>query len=236
MTAVGIGSDGGNWTVDEIKRVGAALALIAAPLLLTVGFAIHPAEEDSGAAQLQVIVDNTERWDVAHCLILAGTVLFIPAVLALARLIGGRGAWYGLVGAALAGIGVVFVGALVGADALAPSAFADVPAAQRDGLAPGIQAVIDLKGNMPVVLLFFGLPLGLLVLGIGLLVTRTAPRWSAIFVATGAVVLGVIVGNQVLAVGSALLLVGLGSIGVQELRRGAPAAATRIGERSPATS
>lgn len=209
-------------STESIKRIGTGLSMILAPLLLAVGFAIHPAEKQSGAEQLQMIVDNIGRWNAAHLMILASLVLFIPATLGLMRRLRRGGAWFGLIGGALASIGVVFFGALVGVEALATSAFADVPADPRAGLAPGVQAFIDSKGLIPVVYLTAGLILGLLVLAAGLFVARTAPRWTSMTIAAASLVMlaSLVVNDLTIgAVGAAVLLVGLGAVGLQTLRR-----------------
>jgi hypothetical protein len=171
---------------------------------------------------LQVIVGNIARWNTAHILILAGLVLFIPAVLGLMHLLRRRGAWFGLIGGALAAIGVVCLSALVGVDALATSAFADVPADQQAGLAPGVQAIIDSRGAIPVVYLAVGLILGLIVLAVGSFAVRAAPRWASVTIEVASVVLlASLVGNNVKigAVGAAVVLVGMGAIGLQTLRQ-----------------
>lgn len=207
---------------ESIKRIGTGLSMILAPLLLAVGFAIHPAEKSNGAEQLQVIADNIGRWNTAHILILASAVLFIPAVLGLMHLLRYRGVWFGLFGGALAGVGVVCLGALVGVDALATSAFADVPADQRAGLAPGMQAIGDAQGAIPVAYLSAGLIFGLIVLAAGLFVTHTAPRWASVTIEVASLVLlASLVGNneKIGAVGATVLLISLGALGLQTLRQ-----------------
>jgi hypothetical protein len=60
-------------STEAIKRFGIGLSMILAPLLLGVGFAIHPwgtQQTTSGAKQLGVIVATSGRWDLAHVLIL----------------------------------------------------------------------------------------------------------------------------------------------------------------------
>lgn len=229
-------------STEAIKRIGTGLSMILAPLLLAVGFAVHPAEKTSGAEQLQVIVDNIGRWNAAHILILASLVLFIPAVLGLMRLLRRSGSWFGLIGGALAGTGVVFLSALVGAEALATSAFADVSADQRVGLVPGVQAIINAQGAIPVVYLGTGLILGLIVLAVGLFAVRAAPRWASVTIEVASLVLlASLVGNSVKigAAGAAVLLVGLGAVGLQTLRQTDEAwetPPTRSGEIEPAHS
>ena len=210
-----------NRSVETAKRIGTGLALILAPLTTLIGFASHPDEAGSGAAQLQAIVDNYARWNFAHIAFLISGALFIPATLGLMRLLRERGAWFGLAGGILSGLGIVFLGAQMGVDALATSAFATLPPDQRAGMAPGMQALLDLGGATPVVTLTIALTLGLFVLACGLFVARTVPRWTSVAIGIGALLQGsLVVSTDLLLprVSAVFLVIGLGAIGLRELR------------------
>ncbi len=51
-----------------------------APLLLLVGFAVHPLEPNSGAEALAMIAENPGRWNAAHLAFSFGIALSVPAV------------------------------------------------------------------------------------------------------------------------------------------------------------
>jgi hypothetical protein len=99
-----------------------------------------------------VIGDDVARWNAAHILFAVSMALAIPAVLGPVRLLGRRGAWFGLVDGTLAAVGVAFFGIFIGVE-LAMSAIASVPLEQRARLQPGMQALIDFGGPLPVVLI-----------------------------------------------------------------------------------
>jgi hypothetical protein len=217
-----------NRSVETVKRIGTGLALILAPATTLLGFAIHPDDAKTGAAQLQVIVDNYARWNLAHIAILFSAAFFIPATIGLMHLLRERGAWFGLIGGILSGFGIVFLGAQMGVDALATSAFAALPPDQRAGLVPGMQALLDLGGATPVIAFTVALTLGLFVLACGLFVARTVPRWMSVAIGIGAVLQGSLVVSPDLLlprVSAVFLLLGLGAIGLRELRGDAAAAA-----------
>ena len=87
------------------------------------------------------------------------------------------------------------------------------------GLDLGMQALVDLEGALPVVFLGLSLNLGLIVLATGLFVTRAVPRWRSVAIAGASLVLvGGLFNNPIGAVGAAVLLVGLGAIGLQVLK------------------
>ncbi len=209
-------------STESIKRLGIGLSMILAPLLLTMGMAIHPPSGSSGAERLAVVVATSGRWILAHILILVSLALLIPAMLGVMRLLQQRGAWFGLIGGALIGIGVVFFGLFIGLEALVPAAFASLPADQQAGLAPGMQATFEAKGAL--VMVYLG-PLsvhsGFLVLAIGLFVARVVPRWLSATMGVGALfeLVFTFMGTMIGVVGAALLLVGLGAIGLQVLKQ-----------------
>jgi hypothetical protein len=204
--------------VEATKGVVGGLSMLLAPLLLLVGFAIHPPEPRSGAEAVEVIVDDPGRWNAAHIAFSFGMALSIPAVGGLVRLLGNRGAWFSIIGGLLAAVGVVFFGVFLGVE-LAMSAMVSAQIERYGGLELGMQALVDLEGALPVVLLGLSLNLGLIVLATGLFVTRAVPRWRSVAIAGASLVLvGGLFSNQIGAVGAAVLLVGLGAIGLQVLK------------------
>lgn len=147
--------------------------MLLAPLLLLIGFVIHPPEPHDSAQLLDVISVNTARWNAAHLMFGLSMVLSIPAVVGLVGLLehGGRGGGFGLIGASLAIIGVIFLTLFIGIE-LAMSAIASVPMEQHAAIEPAVQALVDFKGPLPVVFMGLSLNLGLFVLAVGLISMR----------------------------------------------------------------
>ena len=204
--------------VEATKGVVGGLSMLLAPLLLLVGFTIHPPEPRSGAEALEVILYDPGRWNAAHIAFSFGMALSIPAVGGLVRLLGNRGAWFSFIGGLLAAVGVVFFGVFLGVE-LAMGAMVSAQIERYGGLDLGMQALVDLEGALPVVFLGLSLNLGLIVLATGLFVTRAVPRWRSVAIAGASLVLvGGLFSNPIGAVGAAVLLVGLGAIGLQVLK------------------
>lgn len=204
--------------MEVTKRFVTGLSMLLAPLLLLVGFAVHPPEPRSGAELLEVIANNASRWNAAHVLLSISMVLSIPAALGLVDVLGHRGAWFGFIGGTLVAIGVVFFGIFLGVE-LAMSAITSVPAEQRAGLEAGMQALIDFEGPLPAVFLGLSLNLGLVVMATGLFIGRAVPRWTSVVIAGASLVLvGGVFSNPIGAVGAAVLLVGLGAVGLRVLK------------------
>jgi hypothetical protein len=67
-----------------------ATSLIVGPALMSVGDLFHPAESWAAAAQVAILAETASRWYVAHLLLFAGMLLFIPGILALTTVVGTR--------------------------------------------------------------------------------------------------------------------------------------------------
>jgi hypothetical protein len=146
-------------------------------------------------------------------------VLSIPATLGLMDLLEhSGGAGWGFIGGSLVIIGVIFLSLFIGVE-LAMSAIASIPVEEHSGIEAAMQALIDFNGPLPVVFVGLSLNLGLFVLGVGLLSTRAVPRWTGVAIEIAALVLvGGLFSNPIGAVGAAVLLVGLGTIGLEVLK------------------
>jgi hypothetical protein len=82
----------GGTSVEASERFVTGLSMLLVPLLLLVGFTIHPPKPQSGTEALVVIGDDVARWNAAHILFVVSMALTVPAVLGLVRLLGRRGA------------------------------------------------------------------------------------------------------------------------------------------------
>jgi hypothetical protein len=134
------------------------------------------------------------------------------------RLLGNGGAWFGFIGGLLAAVGVVFFGVFLGIE-LAMGAMVSTPIERYGGLELGMQALVDLEGALPVVFLGLSLNLALIVLATGLFATRAVPRWRSVAIAGASLgLVGGLFSNLIGVVGAAVLLVGLGAIGLQVLK------------------
>jgi hypothetical protein len=113
---------------------------------------------------------------------------------------------------------VVFNSAFVGVE-LATSAAASASTGQYDGMEHWMGAIVDFKGALPVVFVGLSLNLGLIVMAMGLFVTHAAPRPACILIAAASTALiGGLFSNSVGAVGAAMLVVGLGTVGLRMIK------------------
>jgi hypothetical protein len=205
--------------MTELKRIGPGAALIAAPLALLVGFAIHPAEKSDALGEVQVLAANTARWNLAHLLLLIGAALLVPAAFGLAQRLAVRGR-AATIGVLLVGAGSYGVAALMGAE-FAMANVGGLAPAERTGAAPLIHRIYNMDGLVAVGWAGMLLIVGLLVLGVLLVRHGTAPRWASALVVAGSLLLGGGFVNPVAgAVACAVLVLGLGAHGIDTLRDG----------------
>jgi hypothetical protein len=101
---------------------------------------------------------------------------------------------------------------------LVPSAFDTLPEEQFSQMLPGIGALFDYRGWLVLIWFLPLLPLGFVVQGIGLLVGRALPRWQAILIVAGSLLLANPDIDLISLAGSILLTITLVPLGYQIIR------------------
>jgi hypothetical protein len=167
----------------DYRTLVAAASLVAGPLLMTIGDLLHPEERMAPVEQIAILVDDASRWYLAHLLLFAGMMVFIPGLLALAALTAARQPAVGYVARILMLVGVaaiasVFVGEmLVGRfvlDGADPAAAAALLGSMFSG--PILAAV------GPAMLAFF---VGTVAFAVPLMRTGGTLRWAAALILIG---------------------------------------------------
>lgn len=165
-------------TPGRLQERGGALALTAGSVLVAVGLVLHlpGAPEDAGLTR--AIAEQPSRWLAAHLLGALGLVLLAAGVARVARVARGRGAALAAAGALTASVGATLL-------ALGDSAHGSVAYALAGRVDPAAALEIEKAffGN-PAVAALSGagmlLPLGILLLGAGVLRARLVPRWAGV--------------------------------------------------------
>jgi hypothetical protein len=172
----------------RVPAVGwlAAAVMVAAPALIVAGNGLHPVVDgQSASALLDVVAAGPARWLIAKLTYAAGSLLLIVALASVVRL---RPGGVVLVGSVLAGIGT-------GCNALSQAlfgytAYAAVRVPVDRSAAAALLDGFDGLGPAALPVSFVSVPvmvLGLLVVGVGLLVTRAVPRVTAVVLLVGVV-------------------------------------------------
>lgn len=166
-----------------------AAAMVAAPLLIVIGNALHPVvAANSVDALLDTVAASPGRWILAKVLYAFGSLLLIPALGSVVR-ISPRPAV--LIGAVLAGIGT---GCNVMSQALTGyTAYSVIDLGIDRGAGAALLTGYDKLGAAGLPVSYAGVPvllLGMIVVGVALIVNRDVPRTAAILLLVGTVAAG----------------------------------------------
>ena len=203
----------------HFRKMIAGCCMVGAPLFALAAFVVSPALHTDAGRQVAAFAADRDGLLLAALLSLAAVAFSIGAVLGLMHMLRERMAAYGHVGGAMALLGLVAYAAQFGALMLAWQMVADgvqpTDVAAWDGLVSATAGVLVLQA-----LVWLG-TVGFVVLAAGLYMARAVDWWMAALVAIGSlgIALAAPVGSIAVGIaGAALLLVGLGSIGMMVLR------------------
>ena len=203
---------------NNFRRTVVGLCLIIAPLLLLLGDIIHPAGAEGAAGLLNIMAEHPGRVETASLLTIFSSVFFVPALVGLLYLIRDRGVVLGHIGVGLALIGIVGHAVWAGFQVVLLGFIQS--GVDREQLS-AILGGGPLNVGFVIVMLMFlgGFFLGLILLSISLWRSRVAPLWVAACIIAAIVwfftPLGTIMPGEI---GGALVLIGLGWIGLKVLR------------------
>jgi hypothetical protein len=205
---------------QHLRKTVAGACMLLTPLLFLVAFVIEHERETKAGATLRTAADSLDRFYIANLVATIGLVLAVPATLGLMHMLRERRPAYSGLGGSLALLGVF--ASMVGQGV----AFVIWEMARNGADSASNKAVIDGVINdagtvLPIYVLGYVGCVGVVVLAAGLYMARVVDWWMALFLAAGIVCINVAVPAGLLAlaiVGAALMLVGLGSIGLMVLR------------------
>jgi hypothetical protein len=204
----------------HLRKTIAGACMVLAPLLFLVAFVVSPKIETKAGKMLSVAADHVDRFYIANLVATIGLMLVIPAVLGVMHMLRERRPAFSGIGGSLALIGVF--ASLVGQGV----AFVMWEMARHGADSAANTSVLhavthDTGAVVPIYVLGYIGCVGVVVLAAGLYMARVVDWWMALFFAAGVVCINIAFPAGMLAlaiVGSALMLVGLGSMGLMVLR------------------
>ena len=211
-----------------------AVALVSAPLLWVVAELVSPKLHSDAAQQLAAIAGHADRWFGYTALLVLGTILFVPATLALMRLSRAGSPRLTVVG----GAALVFGTVIAVGDSMSQLMTWQMvaPGADRSQMA----ALLDRFDNAGGAQLFFGpggiaFVIGTVLLTVALIRTRNVPVWASVAFLIGMVgqFMGFVASSiPVILVGNVVLLVALTAAAVRLWRSEDEVAEAPAGERA----
>jgi hypothetical protein len=175
--AAAAGADG---SAQRVRRALLATSLVAAPLLIAVSKFVAPTVDFTDPSNVvAVAAAEPGRWQVYELMAMFGTLLLLPAVLAAAELVRHRRPGLALAAVLVAGSGAVVLGGLF----LRTWSLAAAEGVDPEALATFWEQSDQLSGFVAVGPFVFLLPIGMIVLAVGLWRSRAVPVWVAALLA-----------------------------------------------------
>ncbi|MGV8969793.1 MAG: hypothetical protein ACOH1J_05020 [Microbacteriaceae bacterium] len=162
-----------------LERWGFSAALIGAPalyLIAQVMLVLMPREE----TLFKTLAIHSDVWLISHVLLVAWLVLLIPSVWVLWLMLSRAGWLYRAIGALLASVGIVANAIILGLDFV----FGSI-ASLDETVSRSVHEIVTTTVLAPLDQLDTALPLGLIIISIGLYRTRAVPAWLVLFLLAG---------------------------------------------------
>ena len=188
---------------------------MVAPLLFLVDNLLHPEEyaRDNEVRQLAEIAENYDRWQLAHFIGFLAILGFVVAALGLAFLVRRRMPRAGLVGGALALLGLMCFAAIIALDGFTWGVLGEVSARTGDTRvsAEALRDIQQSEWSLQFYVPALSFAVGMATLAVAAARSGAVPAPAGYLLALGAVLAGtegVIVSNAYYVIGAAVLLAG----------------------------
>jgi hypothetical protein len=198
--------------IETIKSKGFAISIIAFPLMLLIGFLMHPnllrLEALQTVEQLVGRFHNQPMYHFGHFIVMFSVPLIMTMLCGTMNILQGKamqlGFWGGIIGLFGAFILAVDKGALC----LVLSAFETLPEAQFQALVPSLSVIVNKAGLLWVVWLLPLLPIGAAIQAFGLMKEHFIGKWNGICIVVGLLLLNNPDIEFISSVGALLMCVG----------------------------
>jgi hypothetical protein len=179
--------------LTRLKEIGAGLCIMAFPVMLLFGFVSHP-----NLLSVSMVTDYAEwtaEWrgsfmfHFGHLFVMLAVPLIIVACIRLMAMLDGPRAWYGFIGGILGVFGAFMLAVDKGALTFVLTAFRALPEAEFQASAPAIRAIFERGGWLWITWGFVALPIGFILLAVGLLRQGAVPKWQGICMIVGLLLL-----------------------------------------------
>jgi hypothetical protein len=174
-------------------RIVSGIATIAFPLLLLVGFVLHPhlfsPTMTRTAEDLIAKFHHNTAYHLGHMLVFIGVPCMIFSFIYTRDILQGAGKAYGAVGAVVAIIGAVILAGDKGALCIVLSAFDTLPLSDFESIRPALQAIVERRGLLTIFWALPLLPIGAIIQMIGLVKEKVIPRTTGVAAIIGLLLL-----------------------------------------------
>lgn len=207
--------------IRRVTRIGSALAFLAFPPMLLVGFLLHP-----DITSFEMVTD-AEVWagefrgnflfHFGHVLVMFTAPLAIVVGVRCMRFATGKGAWMIFLGGVLGVFGAFILAVDKGALTLVLTAFDALPDAEFEQSYPVLQVMLERGGWLWIVYLLAVLPVGFIMQAVGLAKAGVIGKGQATLIVMGMATLFVGDIEIITAAGAVLMCFGYMPMGIREL-------------------
>lgn len=207
-----------NTLLSSFQSITFSICLIALPLIYIFAFASHPnllnMKPTKDANKWAAEIRHNKKLHRLHLLVLGSSLLAINIALNFMEALNGQYQLFAVVGGSLGIIGAVALAADKGALCLVPSAFDTLEDKEFNQLMPGLQTLLDNKGYIGVVRFLILLPIGFIILSIGLILAGAIPTWQGVTLIIGMLFMINPDIDLLSLIGSCFMLISFGSMGI----------------------
>lgn len=209
-------------------RVAGAASVVLFPLMLIVAFALHYTSVgeffEISLRYVQLPIEQTianfmgdeagRTYVWPHLIAYLSVPMMIAASLTIGYFLFERAPWYALIGSAFTVTGAVFLGGVFAAW-LSFAALGNLPSDQTDSAVAALRVLTEMQGPLALSTYLSALSLlGFMVSAVGLFRARVVPRWSAVSLFLGNLMILVFMDlDNLMLAGAVLMLAGLVPVG-----------------------
>jgi hypothetical protein len=195
--------------LEKAKSIGTGLAIIAFPLIFVFAFSVHPgllSPHFLSPEELIYRAHQKELLQFAHMLVTLCTGLLIVVALHFMKVLKKTAGWTGTIGGILAIFGAMMLAADKGALCLTMSALDSISELQFSQMMPGLLAMFSKEGWLVILWGLLLLPVGFAIQTIGLIKTRSLPRWQSFLFLFGVLFVGTPDGMEIINLSASVLM------------------------------
>ncbi|MCD8079543.1 MAG: hypothetical protein LUF04_03755 [Bacteroides sp.] len=208
--------------IETIQSKGFALSIILFPIMLFIGFLMHP--DLIGMKTLNTAQDLADRfhnnnlYHIGHFIVMIAVPLIITGMIGIMNSLQGKGKKYGFWGGVISIFGAFILAVDKGALCLVMSAFDTLPENQFQQFIPYLDVIVQKAGLLCIVYFLPLLPLGAIIQTIGLIKENIVHKWQGYLIIIGLLLLNNPEIELISTVGSILMCAGYIPWGLKELR------------------
>ena len=208
--------------IETIKKQGFAISLIAFPLMLLIGFIMHPnlfkMEALQTVEQLVARFHHQPMYHIGHFIVMLAVPVIMIMLNGSINVLQGNGRQLGFWGGIIGLFGAFILAVDKGALCLVLSAFDTLPEAQFQEFVPFLSVIVNKEGMLWVVWLLPLLPIGAAIQALGLMKETFIKKWQCVCIIIGLLLLNNPDIELISTTGALLMCVGYIPWGVKLLK------------------